>query len=180
MWRIYVEVRDRWTRGATIDTYAEIAYRRKWWILAGLVLGLAASGYMLQRLPKLYRATTTILVTPQRLPQSFVRSTVTTGTVDAMRRLRVQILSDAYLEGIAREFRLVADEDSQAVVSRASARIRNNVDIQLDRERSAWFKIVVDDTNAELAAGVANRLAGMFIEENAKRRKNPGVEHAGE
>ena len=52
-----------------IHTYIDIALRRKWYIIIPLVLSVAVAFGVYKRLPKIYKATTLILVQPQRVPE---------------------------------------------------------------------------------------------------------------
>ena len=77
-------------RGSQIKPYLDIAYRRRWYIAVPVALGLAVGAVLLTQLPKVYQAQTTILVTPQRVPEEFVQSTVTSRLeelFDARRQL---------------------------------------------------------------------------------------------
>ena len=57
-----------------------IAWRRKWWaILPAIAITIGVYAWV-RTLPNLYRSDTLILVVPQRVPETYVRSTVTTGS----------------------------------------------------------------------------------------------------
>jgi polysaccharide chain length determinant protein (PEP-CTERM system associated) len=156
---------------AQVKTYLEILYRRKWWLVVPLLLGLATGAVIVERLPRVYQAHTTVLVTPQALPEDFVRSTVTTRVEQAMPTLTVQILSRKYLERVVRELEIVEPSATDADIVRACNRVRRKVRITIDRNRASWFKIFADDTEPERAAAIADRLAELFIEQNTLRRE---------
>jgi len=155
---------------AQILYYANVAWRRKWLILVPLVLSVATSAVILHRLPKLYRSSTTILVTPQAVPRDLVRSTVTSTVEDSIGSLKVQVLSQTYLEKVVREFGLVPDNATDAEIERACNRLRRSVYVDYNRQKVTWFRVYVEDRDPKRCAGIANRLAQLFIEQNSLRR----------
>lgn len=66
----------------TPDDVARIAWRHKWTIVLPFVLVAVATMLVSLYLPDLYRSETVILVVPQQVPESYVRSTVTTRIED--------------------------------------------------------------------------------------------------
>ena len=55
----------------------DIAIRRRWYILTPLFLALIFGIYYAFTAPKIYEATTLVMVEPQQIPENFVRSVVT-------------------------------------------------------------------------------------------------------
>jgi uncharacterized protein involved in exopolysaccharide biosynthesis len=98
--------------------------RRRWLILLPFVSVLAGAGYYANSLPNRFRSETLILVVPQRIPESYVRSTVTTRIEDRLRSINEQILSRSKLEPIIREFGLFVDERRKAPMEDVVARMR--------------------------------------------------------
>ena len=96
----------------TADTLLKIAWRRKWLIVLPAVLIAAAAAAWIYRLPNVYRADTLILVVPQRVPESYVRSTVTTRIEDRLQSISQQILSRTRLEQIVQDFNLYPERRS--------------------------------------------------------------------
>jgi succinoglycan biosynthesis transport protein ExoP len=148
----------------------DIAWRRKWWVIVPVLLATATSLVLVGITPKAYRATTTILVTRQGVPDEIVRSSVTLRIEERMRSLELQIFSRSYLEQVAREFKLVPADAGDAEIETACLKLRARVVPELDRQSFSWFRISVEDIDPERAAGIANRLAGLFIEENSRLR----------
>ena len=52
---------------ARVKRYIDVAFRRKWWILAPIVISLALSPVVFSQLPKKYRAVTSVLVATEGL-----------------------------------------------------------------------------------------------------------------
>ena len=154
-----------------VKLYLDVIYRRKWWILIPPLLSLVVAFGLLERLPKVYRASTTILVIPQRLPESFVQPTVTAQVEERLSSLKVLILSRTYLEKVVRELSLVPEGAPDSSIEEACARISQNIEVLYDRFRWSFFTITATHQDPEKAAGIANRLAELFIEHNNALRE---------
>ncbi len=88
----------------------QILRRRVWFLLVPFAVvsaGVAAWAY---KLPDQFRSETVILVVPQRVPESYVRATVTTRIEDRLQSLTQQIMSRTRLERIIQDFNLYAGE----------------------------------------------------------------------
>lgn len=155
-----------------VKQYVDIAWRRKWWVVAPALLGLAASFYLARALPKEYRASTTILTIRQSVPPDIAKSTVTMLPEERMKSLKVQVLSRRYVEKVAREYGLVKPGDDEATVERVCRKLASGpISITWDRQGYSWFKIIVDDGDPKRAAQMANRLAELFIDQSASLRE---------
>jgi polysaccharide chain length determinant protein (PEP-CTERM system associated) len=83
-----------------------LSLRRKWWIIVPFVLAMSGGMLLLAVAPKSYKATTLILLEPQSIPESFIRSTVTETMEGRLRTMSEQIRSRTNLEKIIKEFQL--------------------------------------------------------------------------
>ena len=81
-------------------------WRRKFLIVFPLLVGVGGAIVYARRLPNQYQAETLILVVPQRVPETFIKSTVTMRIEDRLRTISQQILSRTRLEQIIQEFNL--------------------------------------------------------------------------
>lgn len=148
----------------------DIAWRRKWWIVAPTVVAAIVSLVAVAMVPRVYRATTTILVSRQSVPEDMVRSTVTLRIEEQMRRLQVQLFSRSYLEQIAREFEMIPADAQEFEIERACVALREQIVPEVDKAALSWFRISVENVDPKRAAGIANRLAVLFIEQNSRMR----------
>jgi uncharacterized protein involved in exopolysaccharide biosynthesis len=143
------------------------AWQRKWWILAPTALAAmiasVASSYVL---PARYRAETTILVVPQRVPEAYIRSTVTTGIEDRLRAINQRVHSRTRLERIIDDFDLYADRRKTDTMQDIVADMRRSIDV--DIVRGDVFRVAFTDANPRVAKDVTDRLATCFIEESLK------------
>jgi polysaccharide chain length determinant protein (PEP-CTERM system associated) len=150
--------------------YLDVAWRRKWWLVAPMVLATAASVALAMWMPKLYRASTTILVARQSVPEDIARSTVTLHVEERLRSLQVQMLSRSYLEPIAREFQMIPAGAGDAEIEATCRKLSRQISPEFDVHDYSWFKISVQDVDPKRAASIANRLADRFIEQNSQLR----------
>ena len=89
-----------------IEKYKQIALRRRWWIIIPFLLTiLIGTGWSL-KMPKVYQASTLILVQRQRVPTSYVQEIVSIDVEDRIRTITQQISSWTNLEKVIKEFNL--------------------------------------------------------------------------
>jgi succinoglycan biosynthesis transport protein ExoP len=160
----------------SLGDYKRLFVRRKWLILfVTLVVAVATAvgGYFL---PNSFKATTVILVDPQRVPDYYVNSTVTTGVVDRLATLRQQILSSTRLSQIIDEMGLYKDLKRSETQEEIVEKMRKDISVETatasrnDKSLEA-FSVSYMNQSPVVAANVTNRLASLFIEENIKGRE---------
>ncbi|SMC26411.1 polysaccharide chain length determinant protein, PEP-CTERM locus subfamily [Desulfacinum hydrothermale DSM 13146] len=182
-----------------LEPYVDMAWRRKWWILIPTLLGLAVGLVVLQVSPKIYRASTLILVEPQRIPTGYVRPTVTQDVASRLRTISEQVNSRTNLERIIEEFKLyrkpedrvqdliskirrkintwrhgeeaaVKKEEEAVATADLVGKLRSRISINVDRSGSS-FRISFRWHDPTTAAAVTNAIASQFIEQNLKVRE---------
>lgn len=147
--------------------------RRKGLILTIALGVLALSAYLAMSIPDVYRSSTLILITPQRVPNSFVSSTVTTRVTDRIHAITQEILSRTRLESIIKEFNLYPGGGPATTMEDRVEKLRKN--IRLDVRRNDAFQISFDAGHPETAMKVTNRLGSLFIEQNLQVREQLAV-----
>jgi len=153
----------------TPEDIALIAWRRKWWaILPAIAITVGVYGWV-RTLPNLYRSDTLILVVPQRVPESYVRSTVTTKIEDRLQAITQQILSRTRLERIIQDFNLYAEVRKTAIMEDVVDRMRANISVQVVKGDA--FRVSFTSDEARTAMRVTERVASLFIEENLRDRE---------
>ncbi len=95
-----------------LQTYVHLLLARKWWLILAFVLGTTFAAAYSYQLPPLYRASTLILVEPQRIPAAYVSSTVTSTVQERLSTISQQILSRTNLERIIIQFDLYQRQSS--------------------------------------------------------------------
>jgi protein tyrosine kinase modulator len=145
-------------------------YRHKGLVFAVSIVVFLLAAYLAATMPNVYRSSTLILITPQRVPASFVAPTVTSGISERINAITQEILSRTRLESIIKEFGLFSG--GGAMEDRVGT-FRGN--IRLDIRRNDAFQISFDSGNPETAMKVANRLASLFIEQNLQVREQQAI-----
>jgi polysaccharide chain length determinant protein (PEP-CTERM system associated) len=157
----------------TIIDYLEIAWRRKWLIIIPfLVIMPVAIAYCL-KLPKIYKASTTVLVIPQKVPDSFIKSTVTMNPSEYLNVISQEIMSRTRLEKIIDELSLFPEQNKKVPIENLISIMRNNIDLDVHSSRSrsvSSFTISYQGKDPQAVMLTANRISSLFIEENLKSR----------
>lgn len=145
-----------------------MAWQRKWYILAPFALVCAGTITWASWLPNLYRSETVILVVPQRVPDTYVRATVTSPIEDRLQSISPEILSRTRLEQIIHEFDLYPELRKTRAMEEVVERMR--VDITVDPIKGNAFTVKYKSPVPQKAMAVTKRLASMFIDENLRDR----------
>ena len=93
-----------------LTDYLEILRRRVWFIVVPFVLVMAGVSVYAVFAPREYKATTLVLVTPQRVPEAFVHATVTAKIEERLQTIAQEVMSRTRLEQIITEMRLYESE----------------------------------------------------------------------
>ncbi len=160
-------------RSYTINDYMEIFKRRIWYfivpffiIIPGIILYSAYA-------PRLYKASTLVLVSPQKVPEAFVQSTVTSRIEERLQSIAQEVMSRTRLEQVMSEFRLFREESKKLSKEQLVELMQKNIKVEIPtkHEEKVYFTIGYTGSNPEIVAAVANRLTSLFIEENLKLRE---------
>ena len=146
-----------------------IGWRRKWWAILPAIIISAAVFVWVRTLPNSYRSDTLILVVPQRVPETYVRSTVTTRIEDRLQSITQQILSRTRLERIIQDFNLYQGERRTAIMEDVVEKMRSNISVQVVKGDA--FRVSFSTDDARMSMRVTERLASLFIEENLRDRE---------
>lgn len=155
----------------SFETLMQVARRRKWLIiLPALLIGIIGTA-IVKALPNLYRSETLILVVPQRVPESYVKSTVTARIEDRLQAISQQILSRTRLEQIVSDFNLYAKERAnQQLMEDIVERMRTR-DIGIEIIKGDSFRVSYQTSDPRTAMRVTERLASLFIDESLRDRE---------
>ena len=152
----------------TPEDLLQILRRRYWLVILPFAVVAAATAVLARILPDRYRSDTLILVVPQRVPESYVRSTVTTRIEDRLQSLSQQLLSRTRLERIIEEFNLYAEARKTEIMEDIVEKMRK--DIKIDVVRGDAFRVAYVGSDPRTAMRVTERLASSVIEENLRDR----------
>lgn len=159
-----------------VDHYLRILYHRKWLITGVFVFVSAVTAIVAWRLPNVYLSETVILVDPQKVPDSYVKSTVTGEVRNRLGTLSQQILSATRLQKIIDTFNLYPDERKTMAREDVITKMRTNISVSIVSDFGSSqdlqaFKIGYRGRDPRVVAQVTNQLASLFIEENLKARE---------
>ena len=153
-----------------IHDYTEIFLRRIWYIVIPFTVILAAAILYALSLPKVYRATTLVLVTPQKVPEAFIRPTVTSRIEDRLQSIGQEIMSRTRLEQVISELKLYSEEAKSLSQEEIIELMRKNIQVEL-KGKEGYFTISYVGKDPKIVTMVTNKLASLFIEENLKLRE---------
>ena len=159
----------------TPDDYLRIIWRKRWFIAIPTVMIVSMTAVYSMFLPDRYRASTTILIIPQRVPESFVRPTVNAGLSERLNIMSQTILSRTRLERIIQEFNLYERErlQEQMIMEDVVERMRRDINLNVPRTARRRggpenFSVSFQSTEPRTAMRVTERLASLFVQENTR------------
>ncbi|MEW5948559.1 MAG: XrtA system polysaccharide chain length determinant [Thermodesulfobacteriota bacterium] len=162
--------------------YLDMLRRRKWYIIPTFFLVLVAGLIYCLAAPKTYKAATTISIIRQRVPESFVHSTVTADIDERLHSIGEEILSRTRLEGVITQLNLYPEERKKLPMEKIIENIRMRINLEISSAQRAMakqgataFTLSYEDESPRTAALVANTLASMFMEEHLKLREEQAV-----
>ena len=129
---------------------------------------------VIRKLPPVYRAEAMILVENQTISARYVASAVNSTVEDRLESMRREILSDRYVKKIVKDFGLYRELKNPSVNDLVTL-MRTDTEVTLDRSwsnlRTGSFRVAFKGSGPRTVAGVANRIASLFVEENTRRRE---------
>jgi len=152
----------------TVEEIANIAWRRKWLIIVPFIVCTIVTAVVAHFLPNKYSSDTLMMVVPQRIPEAYVRSTVTTKIEDRLNSIRKQILRRSRLERIVMDNNLYIEERKSATMQDIVEQMRR--DIGIDVIKGDAFRVRYVGSDPVTVKTVTERLASLFIEENVNER----------
>src|SRR5437868_447995 len=152
------------------EDFIQILRRRMLVILVPFVLALLATPTLSQFLPNRYQSSTSILVVPQRIPESYIKSTVTSSMEERLQSISQQILSRTRLERVIESFSLYSKERKTGLMEDVVELMRQDIAVSIVPKSSA-FRVSYTANDPRTAMRVTERLASLFIEENLRDRE---------
>jgi polysaccharide chain length determinant protein (PEP-CTERM system associated) len=161
----------------------DILRRRKWLVIFSFLFILFAAFVHSVVTPELYKSSTTILVVPQRVPEGYVRSTISVKIEERLTTIQQQVMSRTRLTMVMEELGLFKAERKKMPMEDVVEMMRKRIQIQVassDRTRSRGegsdaFTLTFIHENPQMAMLTASRLASFFIDENLKTREQQAV-----
>src|SRR5271166_2302806 len=157
-----------------LGDYISLMKRRKFWFIFPAIAVMITTAVTAWKLPNIYRCEAIILVQPQKVPASFVSSTVTTGMSDRIATIYQQVVSPSRLKRIIDSLGLYPDirkRDGEQEAVMVMTKAVNVEQVTAMGANAPAFRISYKGRNPAQAAQVTNQLTAMFIEENLKVRE---------
>lgn len=159
----------------TLNEYLEILRRRMWYIIIPFALVMAGASIYVIAAPRQYKASTLVLISPQKVPAAFVQSTVTSQVEERLQSITQEVMSRTTLEKIITELRLYEKERKNLSKEEIVELMRKNIKVDLPSakrsEKTSFFSISFIGDDPNIVTNVVNRLSSLVIEENLKVRE---------
>jgi len=133
-------------------------------------------------LPPIYVSKSTIIVEAQRIPEEYVKTTVTSYVEERLQLITQRIMSRDKLLEIIKQFNLYPDMADKYATETIIEKMRGNIVFDTVQNRSLQprrgmrpstlaFSLSFEDKNPSMAQKVASVLASLYLEENFKKRE---------
>jgi len=149
----------------TPEDVLHILWNRKWLIGVPLLVATVSTFVVAQRLPAKYQSQALIQIIPQRIPEDYVKATVTTPIDERLGGIQQVVLSRSRLEAIINEFNLYPEDRATQAMEDVVDQMRVR-DIEVKVERGDAFRVKYQAHDPRTAQRVAEKLASLFIDEN--------------
>jgi protein tyrosine kinase modulator len=157
-------------RSYTPSTIRWIIRSRKWLLIGPMVLFGALALAVTYAMKDEYRASTLILVVPQRVPEKYVGPVVAETIDQRLQSINPQIMSESRLERIITELDLYPNKRGvRGGMEEIVADMRSDISVEI--MRGDLFRVTYSGTNPYKVMQVTQRLASLFVEENTKDRE---------
>ena len=163
------------TDALKVNYYIGLVFKHRWLLIAPFCVALSVGIYLAFTIPTVYEANTLIMVEPQRVPTTFVKSIVTEDIATRISTISQQILSRTNLEKIIDDFHLFSlPEHEKMFFEDKLENLRKRVKINVSRARSNndAFSISFRGSDPKITMNITNALASYFIDENLKLRES--------
>jgi len=190
------------TREQTLTDYWRVLQKRKWTVMASVVIVIIIATLVTLRMTPIYDAGTTITISPQTPnPLNFKDTNASQATEDQQQIINTQVKilqSDTMAEFVIHRLSLDTHPDFAGkakvqtsggiIVSESSIeesvrleqlirKLQGNLKVQQVPDTSL-VEITYSDPNPTLAAEIANAVTATFIEQNVKSRYNSTMQAA--
>src|SRR5258708_3854129 len=160
-----------------LDHYFQLVMHRKWLILGVWLLVSLATLVVSFRLPDVFTSETLILVDPQKVPETYVKATVTGDVRNRLGTLSQQILSQTRLQTIIETLHLYPEERKKGLPREdIITKMRSDISVRVVSDFGGAqdlqaFRISYSGPEPRLVAQVTNQIAQSFIDRNLEARE---------
>src|SRR5512132_2537603 len=115
----------------TFDWLRAVWKRRKWLAILAFLVPLAIGLTVVAAIPRVYRATVTVLVIRQEIPEKLVSPTVTSLVETRLKTISQETLSRSRLEALRERFGLYKDLQKRISADQLIDRMRSDIHLEL-------------------------------------------------
>jgi polysaccharide chain length determinant protein (PEP-CTERM system associated) len=150
----------------------QAAWRQRWIIVGPLVLFSIVTLTISSLLPDRYRSEATLLIVPQRVPETYVKGTVTARLDERLQSIGQQVLTRTQLERIIQEYNLYPNERKRLLMEDVIEVMKGDITIGRPGNRggASSFPVTYESGDPRTAKVVTERLASLFIRQNLEDR----------
>src|SRR5277367_2881874 len=117
--------------GLSPEHYLRLIAHR-WWLIVGVALAVSAGTVVYTHfLPNIFTSETVILVDPQKVPDTYVKSTVTGDVRNRLSTLSQQILSATRLQRIIETLNLYPEDRKKMAREDVISHMRSDISVQV-------------------------------------------------
>lgn len=150
-------------------------WKRKRIAVAFWLLGSVICFFVVRALPPVYRAEAVVLVDSQKIPPNFVSPTVGGNIPDRLALITQNIMTSARLLKIINAYGLYHRQRRELTEDELLRKMRTDISVNFEKswtgDRENVFHISYQGRNPQVVAEVTNRLAGLYVAENAHARE---------
>lgn len=150
-------------------------WKRRWLALACWALASVLAFVIVRSLPSIYKSEAIVLVDSQKIPENFVTPTVNGDVADRLALISQDIMSTARLLHIIDAYGLYRDERSTHTQQEILQHMHNDISISVEKSwtggRMQAFRLAYQGRDPKVVTEVTNRLAGLYVAENARSRE---------
>jgi polysaccharide chain length determinant protein (PEP-CTERM system associated) len=161
----------------SVRDFIQIARKRATLLVVLPIVTLFGALVYSSTLPNVYQSSMLIAIVPQRVPNEFVRSTVTLSIEERLGTITVQVMSRSVLEPLITEFDLYPEERAKLPMEDVVNLMRGHVDVEPVAPRRGArpgelpaFYVRFKYSDALIASKVTQRLGTIFSDQNARDR----------
>ncbi|OLD65244.1 MAG: hypothetical protein AUI47_02640 [Acidobacteria bacterium 13_1_40CM_2_68_5] len=172
-------------QGSGIHQALEVWGRRRW---VGIVLFLGASVPALSfvaSLPDIYKATATVLVERQQIPETFVRPAVSDELETRLHAISEEVLSRSRLNDLVARYEPYPALRGKVSPEALIERMRRDINLDLKGVERTWergatvaFALSYRGRDPRKVAQITNALASLYVEQNEKSREQQATHTA--
>ena len=155
--------------------YFQVILHRKWIVAAIFAVVTLGTVIYAARLPNVYMSETVILVDPPKIPEVYVKPTVTGDVRNRLGTLTQQVLSVTRLQKVIESFGLYPNERKKLAREDVIALMRSKINVSMVTGGTPGsleaFRITYSGGDPRMVAQVTNQIATLFIDENIKARE---------